>query len=78
MPPVDSKMADKLVVLAVPMFLKPKFTVTVSAGSTTPLGQPSRTSTKLLETMMGARTGGPVNALMRFVPLGVPQPVQRS
>src|ERR1035437_7590574 len=67
MPPVDSKGADKFIVLAVPMFLKPKFTVTVSAGSTTPLGQPSRTSTKLLETMMGARTGGPVSALMRFV-----------
>jgi len=78
MPPVGSKVATRLVVRAVPMFFKPKFTVTVSAGSTAPLGQLSTISTKLLETMLGARMGGPARALMRLVPLGVPLPVQRS
>src|ERR1019366_4819446 len=65
MPPVASKVATGLVVLAVPMFFKPKFSLTVSAGSTAPLGQLSAISTKLLETTLGARMGGPARRLMR-------------
>ena len=78
MPPVVSRVATRLVVFAVPVFLRPKFTVTVSAGSTTPLGQPSATRVKLLETISGTAGGDTVSALMRLMPFGVPQPVQRS
>src|ERR1035438_7353130 len=57
MPPVTSKVAIRLVVFAVPVFCKPKFTVTVSVGSIAPLAQPSAASVKLLEVMMGTRIG---------------------
>ena len=66
-----SRVATILVVFAVPMFLRPKLTVTVSVGSTTPLVQLSAARMKLLETMIGVRMGGPARALMRLVPLGV-------
>src|ERR1035441_4894065 len=53
-----NNVATRLMVFAVPVFCKPKFTVTVSAGSITPLGQPSAIKAKLLETMIGTTGGG--------------------
>src|ERR1017187_10325861 len=76
MPLVASNVATRLVVFSLPVFLRPKLIVTVSAGSTTPLTQSSATRAKLFDTMIGA--GGGESALMRLGPLGVPQPVQRS
>ena len=78
MPPLVCKVATKLLVFALPMFFKPKLIVTVSSGSTAPLVQVSATSAKLLEMMIGAKIAGPASASIRLVPVGVPQPVQRS
>src|SRR6266567_1678070 len=73
---VDCKVATRLVVAANPIFLRPKPIVTVSPGSTTPLGQVSVTIVKSPGLLNGTKSAGPAIALIRLLPLGVPHPVQ--
>ena len=78
MPPLFNKVAVRLVVLVVPVFFKPKFMVTVSPESTTPLEQLSIARLRLFETITGADNAAPASRLIRLAPAGVPQPVHRS
>ena len=59
-----SRVATRLVVFAVPVFTKPKLTVTVSPGSIAPLVQLSATSVKLFNVMTGTPTNGASTVVM--------------
>jgi hypothetical protein len=67
-----------LVVLAAAKSVSAKLIVTVSPGSTTPLvGRQLSASSVAAPVRIGVVLGG-TSKLIRLVPMGVPQPVQRS
>src|SRR5438874_571210 len=73
MPLVGSKVATRFVVFAAPIFVKPKFTVTISPGSIAPLVQLSSARTEPLEIICG-RAAWPQQALAKSATLSTYQP----